>query len=518
MTRIRICRLMMVCGLGVAIALMAGAGLPRAEDGGPTVVARRARRRHRVTTSTTTPTVAAPVGRSVDELSGEVTNLRAQSAETTSEVKQLQQAVVVAPPATPSAAPKTIGEHVAVVEQQLTDVRKTLADHLGVHIHGLVDGNYEYNFNVPNTAGTALSSSGRVNELRTFDVDANSFSLQQFNLHIDRTVEGGVGFVTDLNFGKTAEVLWAATHYSNSNTPQSTQEFDPTQAYLTYTVPVGKGINLQLGKFVTLLGEEVIPVYNNLNFNETRSYIFGFGIPFTHTGIRAQYSFNDKIGLTMGLNNGWDDPSDNNDGKSIEGQLALTPTSNLSMLINGMYGPEQANHGNSKRGIIDPIVTWKTPLKGLQLIGEYMYAHEDAPVSVSPFVTSQGNSLIDPTTEAALSPITHGVDWQGFAGYAVYDFSENLELATRFEWFRDSDGARTGLRQTLYEVTETLNYKVPLVNGLLARLEYRHDASSAHPFYSDDPLVAGPAGYPFLLPTHTYSGQDTLLAAAIYQF
>jgi hypothetical protein len=62
-----------------------------------------------------------------------------------------------------------------------------------------------------------------------------------------------------------------------------------------------------------------------------------------------------------------------------------------------------------------------------------------------------------------------------------------------------------------------------LVNGLLARLEYRHDASSANPFYSNDPLIPATLGVPCTsaatcAPSHTYSGQDTLLAAAIYSF
>lgn len=518
MTRIKRKRITVVLGLVMASLLIAGGSLLRAEEGDATVLTKRTRRRHRVTTTTyTTTTTAPPAGRSIDELQGQVSNLRAQTVETNTEVKQIQQAITVAPPATANAAPKTIGEHVSVVEQELGDVRKTLADHLGVHIHGLVDANYEYNFNLPLTT-PLLSSSGRVNQLRTFDVDANSFTFEQFNLHIDRTTEGGVGFVTDLNFGKTAEVLFASTHYSNSTTPQTTEEFDPTQAYLTYTVPLGKGINLQAGKFVTLLGAEVIDVYNNQNFNETHSYIFGFGIPFTHTGIRAQYSFNDKIGLTMGFNNGWDDPSDNNDGKSLEGQLALTPTSSLSLLISGMYGPEQANHGNSKRGIIDPVLTYTTPIKGLQLIGEYMYAHEDAPVSVVPFSTSQGNSLnlggVLPFGTAVTIP--HGVNWQAFAGYVVYDLNDNWRFAIRGEWFEDSDGARTGLRQTLAEVTGTVRYKVPLVSGLMAQAEYRHDESSAHPFFSNDGFVTNASKN--LEPIHTYSGQDTILVGGIYTF
>jgi hypothetical protein len=267
---------------------------------------------------------------------------------------------------------------------------------------------------------------------------------------------------------------------------------------------------MQVGKFVTLLGEEVIPVYNNLNFNESRGLVFTFGEPLTHTGVRAQYSFSDKIGLTMGVNNGWDDPSDSNDGKSVEGQLSLTPTDTLSILVNGIYGPEQANHGNSKRGAIDPIITWKTPLKGFQLVGEYLYASETSPIAVTAFPNSYGNMLTGVTS------FNRSTDWQGFAGYGVYDFNDNLEFATRFEWFRDSEGTRTGLRQTLFEVTQTINYKIPGVTGLLARLEYRHDASNAHPFYSDDALIPQKGGG--FLPSHTYSGQDTLLAAAIYSF
>jgi Putative beta-barrel porin-2, OmpL-like. bbp2 len=141
-------------------------------------------------------------------------------------------------------------------------------------------------------------------------------------------------------------------------------------------------------------------------------------------------------------------------------------------------------------------------------VGEYLYASEDSPVAVSPLITSQGDSLVN--------QLTHGVSWQGFAGNGVYDFNDDIELATRFEYFRDSAGVRTGLRQSLFEVTETLIYKVPQVTGLLARLECRHDASKAHPFYSNDPLIPQAGGA--FLPSQTYTGQDTLLAAAIYSF
>ena len=451
--------------------------------------------------------------RDIDELRGEVDNLHRQETDNVTVVQKIQHDIKVALQATANAAPQTIGEHVASVEKDLSDTKKSLADNLGVHIHGLAEASYEYNLNHP-----GLTSSTRINQFRAFDTDANGFELSQFNLHIDRTVEGGVGFVSDINFGKTAEVLRGATRYSNSSTPPGTDEVDPTQAYVTYTLPVGSGVNFSAGKFVTLLGAEVIKTYNNFNYNESESLIFTLGIPFTHTGLRANYAFSDKIGLTMGVNNGWDDVADNNDGKSLEGELSLTPSAAWSILINGMYGPEQLNHGNSKRGVIDPVVTWQTPLPALTLVGEYMYAHEDNPVAVSPLLTG-ANEGVNPLFFLPGCPtsqcVRHGVAWQGAAGYIIYDLTDKAELVARGEYFRDSDGVRTGIRQTLGEVTFTLNYKI--ASGLLGRLEYRHDESNASPFFTNRGTPVSLLT-PGIGPVYTISGQDTLEGAVIYAF
>lgn len=470
---------------------------------------------------------------SVTELKTEVSVLKDEVKDLKTEIGAIQKQTTVPPPANAAAgaAPSkaTLGEKVGSVTQDVADIKKNLSDNLGVHIHGLVDGTYEYNLNRPNTSGgssggpNATAPGGRVNQLRVFDTDANGWSLEQFNLHMDRTADGGVGFVMDLNFGQVANVLRASTRESNLNPGAvSNDVIDLTQAYMTYTAPVGSGINLSLGRFVTLLGEETIDTYNGTNFNESRDFIFGFGIPFTHTGLRAQYTLNDKVGFTLGVNNGWDDVSDNNDGQSVEGQIALTANPNLSATITGMAGPEQVNHGNSMRWVIDPIVTYHTPITGLQVIGEYLYGAEGSPVSATPTWDSHGNSLYgNPAGPGGTVTLNKDVSWTAAAGYIVYDLNDNIEFATRGEWFRDADGARTGERQTLGEVTETLNYKVPGVTGLLGRLEFRHDESSAKPFFSNELLPAtaanisaGVAG----LPAHTYAGQNTLLAAAIYTF
>jgi hypothetical protein len=489
---------------------------------------------------------------SVTELKSEVNELKQEVTELKGEVGTMRQQASVAAPAAPAGGgaappPKTVGEHVGAIEQDVADIKKNLNDNLGVHIHGLTDVTYGYNVNHPQSSGgskggpNATAPGGSTNQLREFDSNAIGWSLEQFNIHIDKSADGGVGFLTDINFGQVANVMGQSTRYSNLNpTANLTTNtiVDPTQAYLTYTVPVGQGINLQLGRMVTLLGAEVISVYNNTNYNESRGFLFTLGEPLTHTGLRGTYAFNDKVSATLGVNNGWDDISANNDGQTVEGELSLNSgnlmpdNQSLSAVLNGIYGPEQVNHGNSTLWAIDSVLTYKTPVKGLQFIGEYLYAQEGPPVSVIPAYSSHGNRFCEAGTFCTPTPgftpgpqgsvnIPNTVSWTGAAGYIVYDWNDNLEFATRGEWFRDSDGARSGLRQTLGEFTETINYKIPAVSGLLARLEYRHDESSAKPFFSNSVLpsttanvAAGIAG----LPAHTYAGQDTLLASAIYAF
>ena len=235
--------------------------------------------------------------------------------------------------------------------------------------------------------------------------------------------------------------------------------------------------------------------------------LFTLGEPLTHTGLRAIYAFNPNVSLTLGINNGWDDIADNNDGASVEGELSLNPTSTTSLVLNGIYGPEQVNRGNTQRWAIDPIATWHTPLPGLQLIGEYLFANEGGPVSVVPQYSEQGNMFCQSAatgnafctpapgfthrSRMARSPRRIRLRGRGAAGYVVYDLNSQLEFAARGEWFRDSDGARSGLRQTLGEFTGTINYKVPKVNGLLARLEYRLDQSNQKPFFGSNVFSSG---------------------------
>jgi len=444
------------------------------------------------TTTTTTTTYAQELQqKKIDALSKQLEDMQKQQADLMAQIKDMKQQMAVAAPAAPANAPSpaaapspvTIGEHVATVEGDLAQTKKDLATNLGVSIHGLADASYEHNFNQP---------IHETNNLRAWDNDG--FQLTQGNLHVEK--DGTVGFVTDINVGQVAEAINGVTHYSNSPSDAfSGRWIDPTQYYLTWTAPIGSGLSIQAGRFVTLLGEEVIPTYTNQNFNETRGFVFNNGEPLTHTGVRASYTFNDYFAATGGLNNGWDSPGNfNNGGPNYEGELTLNnKDKSLALVVNGIYGPNQVGHSNSNRGAIDPIVTYKPAfLPNTTLATEYLYGSETGHVVNG-----------------------HSATWWGLAQYIVYDWNA-WESATRGEIFDDEDGSRTGAHQTLWEVTQTVTYKVPDVTGLLVRGEYRHDNSNEHVFTNNSFVTPATATSPPL--QHEWKGQDTLLGALIYFF
>ena len=290
------------------------------------------------------------------------------------------------------------------------------------------------------------------------------------------------------------------------------QWIDPTQYYLTYTAPIGSGVSFEAGRFVTLLGAEIIPVYNNQNFNESRGLLFNLGEPLTHTGIRASYTFNDYVAATVGLNNGWDDPMSNtNGGPNYEGELTVNnKDKSLSLVVNGIWGPnvQPANvqlpassrslrHSNMNLGAIDPIATWKPSfIPNLTLQTEYLYASQEGPVING-----------------------HSASWQGVAQYIVYDWTPSLETATRAEFFDDMDGARTNGdgADACGRSPRRISYKIPEVTGLIARLEYRHDNSSENSFANNNFVTTG-AIPPAYNGQHLWRGEDTLAANFIYAF
>jgi hypothetical protein len=371
---------------------------------------------------------------------------------------------------------RSLGQRVSQLEGEVKGMRERVRSALGVDIHGFVAGSYNYNFNSPDS---------RTNGLAVFHPDANSFQLDQANLYFARKQEDErVGFVANLDFGKVAEVVGGVTNWSNSSTTERTNSFELREAYLTYKLPLEVDMTVMAGKFVTKHGAEVIESWDNHNYNVTRSFNFGFGIPFTHTGLMTTTKLNDVLVVDLGIVNGWDNVVDNNDGKSVHGGVSITPADLVNFYIAGVYGPEQSNNGRSRRGLTTLVATIK-PHEQLTLVGEFTYGSEE---------------------NAKLSNPDETAEWYGGAGYVIAQLTDELQLALRGEVFDDTDGSRFALASvpngvTAWAVTPTVTYR--LSEGLLWRAEYRHDNASAKIFDHDGNLNRG---------------QDQILTQLIYSF
>lgn len=355
----------------------------------------------------------------------------------------------------------------------------------GIKLGGGIATSYQYNLNDPDS---------NITSLRAFDRDHNSFVLDLFQLQVSRAPgEDGVGFMTKINFGKTAERM--AADWNGDGTIGGTSEEDNSielqDAYITYNFPGLPDLQLKAGKFVTPLGAEVIEPWANPNVS--RSLAFAWAIPLTHTGATASYAFGSQASVMLGIVNGWDNVVDSNDGKSALASVAITPVEQFSLLINGIYGAEQADNGDSKRGVADLVATIK-PIDNFAIILNYDYGNE-----------------------SDLHTGDEHVEWNAFSGILSYDLVDALPVpvgfALRGEYFDDSDGTRLptpggagfGHYQNAWEVTGT--FKVVLAEGLMFRTEYRYDSARNDLFEKHD--VGGDT---------TQDDQHTIAAELSYVF
>src|SRR5882672_3106202 len=170
---------------------------------------------------------------------------------------------------------------------------------------------------------------------RVFDTQNNSFGLNQFGLTVAKQPKEGFGGLVNITVGRDAQFIHSFPETNTAVAPaNSTSMFDVTQAFLQYA---GGPLTLIAGKFVTLQGSEVI--WSPTNPNVSHSILFG-AIPFTHTGVRATWALSDTVSLIAGVNNGWDQLTDANKGKTAELGATLNPIKPLNITLSAYSGKE----------------------------------------------------------------------------------------------------------------------------------------------------------------------------------
>ncbi len=403
----------------------------------------------------------------IDKLEFEVSKLKTI-------IKQLQTASSANTTAVPSETPALRSDPAPQQSLQPED-RKALDFLRDSTVNVSLDTYYAYNFNHP---------IGRVNLLRAYDVLSNQFSLNQASVIFEHapTLAAGRrwGARLDLQFGQATDTLQG----NPSNEPRPQIYRNIFQAYGTYVIPVGKGVNLDFGKWGSALGIE--GNYTKDQWNYSRALWFDF-LPFYHMGLRATIPVTNRFSVNYWLVNGINQVEATNGFKDELFGFTAVPAKSVTWTMNYYLGQEHPDRGASdncgvvpvqpglcftairpapdgRTHIFDSYATWKaTPKLTLALEGDYFLQRvwKDA----------------GPERSSAPAHVDGG------AAYVAYQLTPRLALATRAEYLSDRGGLFSGITQSLKENTVTLDYK--LSDGLLMRYEWRRDYSNQPSFLSD---------------------------------
>jgi hypothetical protein len=335
----------------------------------------------------------------------------------------------------------------------------------GISMTGYIDAAYTHANR--NLEGNHPGSGAANFSPRVFDSLNNSFLLHQVGLQIAKQPKQGVGGLVNVTVGHDGQILHSAPETAGT----TTSTFDITQGYLQYATGP---ITVIGGKFTTLHGTEVI--WSPSNANYSRSLLFG-SVPFTHTGVRATFAAMDMMNVIVGLNNGWDQLTDNNRNKTVELGLTVTPIKPLSLALSYYSGKElgavTGPDGNNVQGKKDSFnfVASYTVIDPLSVGFEYL-------------TVKQKDAVSDGTATG-----TKDGKYSGYAFYLGYAFIPKLKATLRYESLDDKDGFRfagavTAANNSGATVTGTKHKEVTLTLGYAAadnfdiRAEVRQDKAN----------------------------------------
>ena len=175
-----------------------------------------------------------------------------------------------------------------------------------------------------------------------FDVEHDTFQLDQAAITVAYQPKEGFGALINIAAGEDMRILHAAED-GNNNT------FDVVQGFVQYAAGP---LTVIAGKYVTLVGAEVIAPTGNSNFS--RSLLF-FAEPLTHTGVRATYAVSDTVSLTAGVNNGWNTTSTSYGSKTGEFGAGWVPNKTFSVMDSRHVGSDRGLSISSRSTIPSPM-------------------------------------------------------------------------------------------------------------------------------------------------------------------
>jgi hypothetical protein len=392
-----------------------------------------------------------------DAILKELAEMKARNAETNARIEQLENELKarggVAPaPAAPAAEAQAPAAPAAPAAPPAPPTWSVGA----MDISGYIDGYYSYNANSPSND----SDAGQINELYNFNDVTDQFALSAAKVTFNHDPDP-IGAHIDILYGRTdIEMNGTYDYYENEGAGKYIE-----QAFLSYKPIKAKGFEADFGKFSTSAGAEVIESKDNWNYS--RSLLFAHAIPYNHFGLRTSMPVSKTETLGLQVVNGFNTNEKLNNGVMI-GLTSAYVKPKYTWNANYYVGPQNYDTQKGYLNLFDTTLLL-TPNAKFNAYLNYDY----------------GQNRDSTYTYGSSTYGDHNLNhWQGAAIAAREQILPKDAIAARYEFYFDPQGYTTpytcdceysgyGPRRQFQEITFTYEHK--WVEGLLARLEYRHD-------------------------------------------
>jgi hypothetical protein len=379
---------------------------------------------------------------------------------------------------------------------ETTPAEETKAPEPRFKISGWIDTGITFNPATPND---------NQNFGRLFDDRANEPLLNQMVVNLERALapqpgQFDWGFKLQFMYGSDARFIHGLGLLDHAAATSIVQP-DIVEAYLNLHFPVltDGGLDLKLGKWVTLEGAETIDPRTNFFYSHT--YIFNFGIPFDHTGglatLHATKWLDLMAGVTRGVNTALDD---NNDSVAFHGGLGLNFNDGKVVVAASTHiGPETPDNNHDLRYLNCITVTWKITDK-LTSITDLNYAHDEAADADAYGIAQYFTYSINDWLSVGL----RGEVFSDQQGFYVVSFADPHDPIRALDGQPTIDPRTVGGGDTTYgALTVGVNIKPPMpkpIAGLTIRPELRYDRSlnDTHPFNDSSDRDQFTAGIDFI--------------------
>jgi Putative beta-barrel porin-2, OmpL-like. bbp2 len=347
----------------------------------------------------------------------------------------------------------------------------------GLKLSGYVDTGYSYNFT--GGGGGTSDVSGRFGSDTAAGGDFNLYAVK-LTLEKALTEENRAqaGFRADVMIGEDASFLANRNAVANTrNYEQNSNALFLEQGYLSLRAPVGNGWDFHVGKFVSILGYEVIERPANMNITYG---LLWEQMPLYYTGILSSYKFDDYLDGKLGVVNGSN--TDNNittglggDGCAVLASLNVTaPGGNATWSHNFQYSSNAESQSSFEPTLnTTPVAALDGNLSGNPYTLIYNSWGSWEPRFAQDRLLLAFNTLL--LTAGGTAGNIYGTDssettsW-GFGAYAKFQVNDWFHWANRGEFHGETFKGRS---INVWEYTATAGFQV--IENLLIRAEYRID-------------------------------------------